>query len=109
MTSACPETVLYSALGADPDLIEIVEMFVDEMPDRIAAIQRLLDAQDWAALRRTAHQLKGAAGSYGFDAVSPQATAVEDANHNQQPEEQVRAAVAELLDLCRRVRAGAPG
>ncbi|MBN1908328.1 MAG: Hpt domain-containing protein [Pirellulales bacterium] len=99
---------LYSDLGADPDLGELVEMFVDEMPDRVANIQKLLDASNWEELRRAAHQLKGAAGSYGFSPISPTAAVVEDAIRAEQPEEQIRQAVETLCDMCNRVRAGAP-
>ena len=30
--------VIYSSLGTDPDLGELVEMFVDEMPDRVSTL-----------------------------------------------------------------------
>jgi histidine phosphotransfer protein HptB len=99
---------VYSRLAGDPDLQEIVDLFVEEMPERIATLLEQLNAADWAGLRRTAHQLKGAAGSYGFDLISPSAGKVESAIHDGQPEEQIRAAVAELADLCHRARSGVP-
>jgi HPt (histidine-containing phosphotransfer) domain-containing protein len=99
---------LYSTLGGDPDLVEIVALFVDEMPARISAIATLLADGNWDDLRRAAHQLKGSAGSYGFPAISPLAAKVEDDVRNGQPEEAIRAAVDDLLGLCDRVRAGAP-
>ena len=99
---------IYSALGGDPDLSEIVVMFVDEMPGRIATIEESLATADWEQLRRAAHQLKGAAGSYGFAPSSPCAAKVGDALRSGKPQEQIRATVEELIDLCRRVRAGAP-
>ena len=99
---------LHSTLGSDPDLGEIVTMFVDEMPGRISAISALLTDGKWDDLRRAAHQLKGSAGSYGFEPISPMAAKVEDAIRSGEPEEAIRAAVDELLDLCDRVRAGAP-
>jgi HPt (histidine-containing phosphotransfer) domain-containing protein len=109
MTTAPTESEpLYSSLGSDPDLGEIVEMFVAEMPDRMAALTTQLDAADWEGLRRSAHQLKGAAGSHGFDSISPSAARLEDALLESQPEEQIRRAVEELADLCSRIRSGAP-
>ena len=99
---------LFSPLAADPDLSELVEMYVEEMPERIATIQSLLDASDWESLRRFAHQVKGAAGSYGFDPISPVAGTVEDSIRDGAPEEAVRQAVDELLDMCARARAGMP-
>ena len=100
--------VIYSILGGDPDLGELVGMFVDEMPDRVSNIQTLLEARDWEELRRAAHQLKGAAGSYGFETISPFAARVEDAIREDEAEEEVYRAAVELCELCRRARAGTP-
>jgi len=99
---------LYSCLGADPDLGEIVDLFVNEMPGRIAALEDLLANSDWEGLRRAAHQLKGSAGSYGFDPISPCAAVLEEAVRNGQPEQQVHRCTADLVDMCRRARGGAP-
>ncbi len=99
---------LYSSLGADPDLAEIVGLFVDEMPARVSALQDLLQAADWESLRRTAHQLKGAAGSYGFGPISPAAAVLETALRENAPEDEIRKSVDELVDLCSRARGGAP-
>ena len=99
---------LFSSFGSDPDLGELVEMFVDEMPDRIATLSEQLDMSDWDNVRRSAHQLKGAAGSYGFSSITPYAAQLESAVDEGQPEEQIRDVVDELIGLCRRIRAGSP-
>jgi HPt (histidine-containing phosphotransfer) domain-containing protein len=99
---------VYSRLASDPDLREIVDLFVDEMPERVAALLEQLQNQDWEGLRRTAHQLKGAAGSYGFDAISPCAGKVEAAIHDGEPEQRIRVTVEELVDVCNRARGGVP-
>jgi HPt (histidine-containing phosphotransfer) domain-containing protein len=109
MSNTTTETEpLYSSLGSDPDLAEIVDLFVEEMPDRVSALLRLLEASDWEELRRTAHQLKGAAGSYGFDAISPQAMRLEGVLLRGASEEEIRDAVDELVSFCRRARGGTP-
>ena len=104
---------LYSSLGGDPDLAEIVEMFVDEMADRIDAMLSSLESGELESLRRTVHQLKGAAGSHGFEPVSEVAGRVEDAIRAADPLESIRDGVEQLVDLCRSCRAGeeadAPG
>ena len=100
---------IYSRLATDPDLRGIVDLFVEEMPGRVAALLDQLRAADWEGLRRTAHQLKGAAGSYGFDLISPCAGKVESALRDGEPEERIRELVAELADLCTRARGGLPG
>ena len=99
---------VYSRLAGDPDLREIVDMFVEEMPGRVATLLDQLHAADWEGLRRTAHQLKGAAGSYGFDAISPCAGKVESAVRDDEPMERILATVEELVDLCNRTRCGLP-
>jgi len=99
---------LYSPLSADPDLREIVDLFVSEMPDRIAAVLKCAEASDWEGLGRVAHQIKGAAGSYGFAPITPAAARVEDAIHESSPEQEIRNAVEELVQLCRQARSGLP-
>lgn len=99
---------LYSCFGTDPTLQDIVALFVEEMPNRIETIVRQLEAGQWEELRRAIHQLKGSAGSHGFEEISPCAADAEQAILRGAPEEQIRQAVEELLELCRRVRAGGP-
>jgi len=81
-------------------------MYVGEMAGRIATIQELLSSGDWEGLRRFAHQMKGAAGSYGFEPISPVAGVVEDSIRQDAPEDQIRRAVEDLIAICLRVRAG---
>ena len=100
---------IYSTLGGDEDLSEIVQMFVDEMPHRLTTLLDQLNASQWDALRCSAHQLKGAGGSYGFDPISSCAATLEKNIRSNESEEQIRRAVADLVDMCRRARAGVPG
>ncbi len=96
---------IHSALAADPVLREMVEVFVAEMPVRLTRIQRHLADQAWEPLRRTVHQLKGAAGSYGFDALTPHAMRLETLLASSAPKEKIEAAVHLLVEHCRRVTA----
>lgn len=100
-------TELYSSLGTDPDMEELVEMFVDEMPERIAKLCGQYEAGNWSELQRLAHQLKGAAGSYGFDTITPFAARLEGSIRDGRTEVQIREALDDLVDLCRRARARA--
>jgi HPt (histidine-containing phosphotransfer) domain-containing protein len=104
----CTDDLLYSPLAEDRDLGGIVEMFVEEMPDRVSGLMERLNASDWEGLRRAAHQLRGAAGSYGFDPITRSAARLEEAIRQSEPEEEVRRSVHELADMCRRARAGTP-
>jgi len=108
MTTSLKADYLYSSLGDDPDLCDIVDMFVEEMPDRITNLMQLLEASNLDELARMAHQLKGAAGSYGFETITPVAGELETAILNGQPENVVHDTTVQLCELCSRVRSGAP-
>ena len=100
--------LIYSSLAAEPDFGELIDLFLLEIPHRIAIIESQTLGCDWQQLSRTAHQLKGAAGSYGFDGITPYAARLESAAMKGLPEAEILAAADELLDLCRRLRAGLP-
>ena len=103
-----PADCLYSTFGTDPDLSEIVELFVEEMPNRVQTLVEQYNSGDWEGLRRTAHQLKGAAGSYGFEDISPAAARLERFLGGGEPEKVIRDALEQLVDMCSRARAGGP-
>ncbi len=104
-TQATPQFI-YSSLGDDPDLGELVEMFVDEMPDRTQALSDQAETRDWEQLARAAHQIKGAAGSYGFDQITPFARDLELSAREGADEELILSTLGELVDICNRARAG---
>jgi HPt (histidine-containing phosphotransfer) domain-containing protein len=97
---------IYSALANDRDLADLVELFVDDLPARVAQLRSLFDAANHSELERIAHQLKGAAGSYGFDPLALAAARLERALAEHRSSEEVAAALGELLALCEHVRAG---
>ena len=99
---------IFSSLGGDPDLGELVEMYVDEMPERIASLEQAFSSGDRESLQRAAHQLKGAGESYGFSQLTPLAAAVEYSVRDGEPEEAVLKSLNELVDVCKRVRSGVP-
>lgn len=99
---------LYSRFAADPDMSELANMFVEEMPTRIRCLKELLASEDWQELGRFAHQLKGSAGGYGFDQLTPFAAKLEAAIRDGEAEAAIRADVDELSDACGQVRTAAP-
>jgi HPt (histidine-containing phosphotransfer) domain-containing protein len=95
---------IYSTLADDPDMAELVEMFIDELPQRMAAADELAGRSDWESLGRLAHQLKGAAGSYGFPELTDSAATLERACRIDRDEAAIRESLAALADTCSRVR-----
>ena len=57
---------------------------------------------------RTAHQLKGAAGSYGFDAITPVASKLELQLSHGVDHKVVAETVQQLIALCQKATAGVP-
>jgi len=96
---------LQSAFAGDPDMDVMVELFVDEMPDRVAAIGACWREQRWDDLQRLAHSLKGAAGGYGFEPITDAAARLEQAVRERDEAARLKSAVDELVDLCRRAAA----
>lgn len=105
MTTTTTELV-YSELATDPDLAELVEVFVGEVPDRVSKMIDCAKENDWEGLRRLAHQIKGAAGSYGFAPVTPYAAKLENSLKDNNQEDIIRQQLEDLLDICGRLRAG---
>jgi signal transduction histidine kinase/DNA-binding NarL/FixJ family response regulator len=99
------DEALVSVFMDDEDMKEIVHQFVRDLPDRSSAILRAYQSSDIATLRRLVHQLKGAAGGYGFPKITEVAGVVEAAIVEGQDPSTVRPKVEELASLCRRARA----
>lgn len=69
--------VLLSELRDDPDMGDIVAQFVRGLPARLDTIAASLATNDLEEVARRAHQMKGAAGGYGFPTISDAAREVE--------------------------------
>lgn len=70
-------TAIRSTLSNEPGMEELIELFVNDAPNKIARLTRALEQEELEAVRDFAHQLKGAAGGYGFDALTPLAHQLE--------------------------------
>jgi HPt (histidine-containing phosphotransfer) domain-containing protein len=106
--TAAPADLIYSVYGDDEDLAEMVEIFVGEIPHRMQTLSDALLAGEFELLRRTAHQLKGAGGSYGFALLSEVSARLENALRNGTPAEEIQRRFDEVIDVCRRLRTGTP-
>ena len=98
----------FSELAREADLVVLIELFVEELPQRVARMKRAAGEQDWQEVARLAHQLKGAGGSHGFPQLTDAAWQVERAVRELGPMSAVVQALAGLEGVCERVRAGVP-
>jgi HPt (histidine-containing phosphotransfer) domain-containing protein len=103
-----PEELLISELAAEADLADLIESFVAELPERAVALQQHLRAADYAAVASLAHQLKGAAGGYGFPSITTLAGEIERQARTQTDLDRLAGQIQEMIDLCGRARATPP-
>ncbi|MEO1715501.1 MAG: Hpt domain-containing protein [Planctomycetota bacterium] len=95
-----------SEFAGDPDMLELVQTFVDELPVRAAQLTASLEAGDRDGLIRLAHQLSGSCGGYGFASIGDHARRLErELNESDLSGTlaEVREQVDELVALCGRV------
>ena len=99
---------LQSAFAGDPDMINLVEMFVRELPDRVGALHGALQQGAFPDLQRLSHQLKGASAGYGFPDIGTAAGRVEQTLRSSGNDysgvrvEDLARQVDDLVELCRR-------
>ncbi len=97
---------LRSSFASDPDMVELVELFVEELPQRVQAITSAFAEGQTETLGRITHQLKGASAGYGFEAIGKAAGVVEAQVKALSPGaslESVKTQVDALIALCSRV------
>lgn len=95
---------ILSEFADDPDMTELVASFVEGLPLQVAKLEAAHASGDHPMLRRLAHQLKGAAGGYGFPTLTTAAAELEE----RLPDGPYTVQLLELCDQCRRASASAP-
>jgi CheY-like chemotaxis protein len=110
-----PKAPLRSTMRDDPDMSDLITRFVSSMPSRVTALRAAASQSDLTELVDRVHQLKGAAGGYGFAIITQVAARLEQALRPLGREQSGVAATAltgataalfdELVDLCERVSA----
>jgi signal transduction histidine kinase/DNA-binding response OmpR family regulator len=105
---------LIDRLGGDASLLkDVVRLFLEDCPVRLAAIKQAVDAQDAELIRTTAHALKGAAGTLAARGVFEAAQTLErlGAESRLEPTQAAWRALskeaAELMDTFRQMDAAA--
>jgi HPt (histidine-containing phosphotransfer) domain-containing protein len=100
---------IYSQLADDPDMAELIDLFVGELPKRIATLSEAWRTREFQSLQRLAHQLKGSCAGYGFPSIGTAAAKVEETIRSKPIEEikldELNAGLKELIDLCHRASA----
>ncbi|MFG0256281.1 MAG: Hpt domain-containing protein [Phycisphaerales bacterium JB043] len=92
-----------SEFADDADMIELIEYYVSELPEKVKSLTECLETNKLDELRRLAHQMKGASGGYGFTPVGEVAAQLEQAIDGEDDIQRIQNNVEELIAMCRRV------
>ena len=100
------EMPLISEVADDEEMAPLVEQFVASLPARATALLEATFAGDLTRLARLAHQLKGAAGGYGFPTITDAAALLEQAATGVGPAGGVGVALEGMLKLMKNAKGG---
>jgi len=67
----------------DPDIQYLVDQFLDGLPARLQDMEQAIHNEDWMALQRQVHQIKGTAGAMGYPLITEKAAEIERALKSQ--------------------------
>lgn len=56
-----------SLLESEPDFVEIINLFLDRLPELIKSLNDCFESGDWVMLKEELHRVKGVAGNYGYN------------------------------------------
>lgn len=100
---------LLSSYADDPEMVELIDEFLNSLPDRVNALCAALIKADATRLTRLAHQLKGASAGYGFTPIGEAAAHLEDTLRSTPDTipSQTNQIVTELIGLCEHAVASA--
>ncbi len=99
-----PEAIC-SEYADDADLVELIEEFVAGLEEDLESMRKVLEDGDYDGLRRLAHQMKGAGGSYGYPMLTEVAKILEEAAKTKDAEA-CTTALEEFEVLCQAVNQG---
>jgi signal transduction histidine kinase/CheY-like chemotaxis protein/HPt (histidine-containing phosphotransfer) domain-containing protein len=102
--ASTPSPPLFSDLEDDLEMRPLVHKFIGALGERLRTLEDALNAHDREAVERLAHQLRGAAPSYGFGEIGSSAAMLEEAARARASDGEIAARASDLVALCRRAR-----
>lgn len=97
---------ILSDFADDAEMSKLIQLFVSELPTRIAELEEAWRDTDIDGLQRVAHQLKGASAGYGFEEIGAAAAALESTVKTADSDLATAAEeFRQLVELCNRAAA----
>ena len=100
------EAPIYSEIrDTDPELVHVVECFLDGLPHTMDQVNQLYADGQWPALKNHIHNLKGSGGAFGFPQITEVAREIHQCivsgNYSN-----IASYMAQLNTIYRRIKAG---
>ncbi len=93
---------IMSSMNELPGMKQMIEQFVEGLPNEIDKLQKLVEQEDLMPLRRVVHQLRGTGGGYGFEAITEWAGKIEDSINAADIPQSIHDQVNSLIDVIQR-------
>jgi HPt (histidine-containing phosphotransfer) domain-containing protein len=100
-------TPIISTLAEEGDGVfsELIEEFVETLPETLNNIREAFEERDWEKLGDDVHTLKGTGGNYGFEQITRTCQAIEIEMENNNTES-ISRHIADLEKLYARIKSG---
>ena len=89
-------------VSVDSDLEDLIPGFLENRNKDIKSILDALARDDYAAIAKIGHTMKGVGGGYGFDAITDIGRSVEQAAKDKNPQK-INASLSEFSDYLERI------
>ena len=86
----------------DSDLEDLIPGFLENRNQDIKSIFDALTGDDYAAIAKLGHTMKGVGGGYGFDAITDIGRSIEQAA-KEKNSQKIKASLSELSDYLERI------
>ena len=91
-------------MESDPDFFDLIVMYMEDSRDFMANPTTAFNQKAWNDLASIAHQLKGSAGSHGFQQVTEVAKQLEKSCMEIQSRDQIEQELQAVLNLLGRLQ-----
>lgn len=99
MNQVEPQPLLHSELPRG-EFEALLQRFVAGLPDRLRQLDTALEQPNWEDVARLSHQIRGAAGSYGYPTIAEQAWRIEQISQAEKSQAMSADAFSRLETLC---------
>ena len=89
-------------ITVDSDLEDLIPGFIENRNKDIKSIYDALARDDFTAITKLGHTMKGVGGGYGFDAITDIGRSIEQAARDNNPQK-IKASLSELSDYLGRI------